>query len=215
MKVVLGFSTVIWKIIQTKMIFFIITCTKKTERFIKNVMFWFDVDFKILYLVLKSCSCTFVVSVCFLNLIFYNLVIHNHTIYTISPLYVVMNIEQFWDWFIQLHKKSKQVICVFSLSFRSLWYSVQTFSAECVRRNMEMESVKARLNSNLYTRKYLSRITAAHDEEIKEDCVSGAAEELRKSNGGLCPDHILSPRNSFTASRSCFHSWRRKDEVLT
>lgn len=48
-----------------------------------------------------------------------------------------------------------------------------------------MESVKARLNSNLYIRKYLGRVTVAQDEEIQEDCVSGAAEELRKSNRGL------------------------------
>ncbi len=51
----------------------------------------------------------------FQNLIFYNLVIHNHTIYTIRPLYVVMNIEQLW--FIQLHKKSKQVIVCFLFHF--------------------------------------------------------------------------------------------------
>ncbi len=68
---------------------------------------------------------------------------------------------------------------------------------------MEMESVKEHLNSNLYIRKYLDRITAAHDEEIQEDCVSRAAEELWKSNRGfqmsVCPDYIISPRNNFTA----------------
>lgn len=41
------------------------------------------------------------------------------------------------------------------------------------------------LNSNLYFHKYLDRIIAAHDEEMQEDCVSGAAEELWKSSRGL------------------------------
>lgn len=105
LEVVLEVITVRWKIIQTKIKFFGITCTKRPERSIKNVMFWFDVDFKIIYLVLESCSCKFA-SVCFLNLI-YNLVIHNHTMYTIRPLYVVMNIEKWWDWFIHSYTRSQ------------------------------------------------------------------------------------------------------------